>query len=228
MHQTCSTKSFACKLKFPRLRFVFTLPLVLLCLRPALQNWSPIAYLLTSKKAKKLQAAEVLLAIGADINASNKVSQLLLICIDPVPPALQNGRTALHMLVAEGRSCKDELKWLLTQKNLDVDAADVDGNTALYIAARGEDSWLVKLLIQHGATLVANKVCVTTNAFPDHCDVAEGQDTARPRAKGVGAGQAVAEPENHCLAAQRCCFYSAQFLICFHRFGGRRRRRGWR
>lgn len=64
-------------------------------------------------------------------------------------PRDQRDRTALHAAAELGRN--DILRFLLEQKGLDLDAADVSGYTALHLAALNDHSDCVFWLLERGA-----------------------------------------------------------------------------
>eukprot|EP01132_Coremiostelium_polycephalum_P004808 gene4808-5994_t len=80
-----------------------------------------------------VRMAELLLNVGADINAENNY-----------------GSTPLHEAVRRGEV--DMVKFLIERK-ADLTIGDIDGNTPLHLAVRCEDGELIPILIKAGSPL---------------------------------------------------------------------------
>lgn len=98
-----------------------------------------VNFLMLASVSNKPNSARTLLKLGANVNATNS-----------------QHKTAL-MYCAENNSI-DVAKVLLQEKNIDIEAKDVHGYTALYIAAKTGSAEVLKLLIKKGADL--NATCI--------------------------------------------------------------------
>lgn len=103
-----------------------------------------------------LEVVKRLLDVGANPNAKNKVWEFNEISFEIFPLNFQTGRTPLHAAAERGHI---DVVEFLADREADLSAKDMDGNTALHLSAENKQTAVVQLLLEHGApTDVPNEV----------------------------------------------------------------------